>query len=301
MEAQTILTQYYDRLIRQKRRSPLTAETYRYEVRRFLAWLEAERESLETVDFRGLIRYMDQRREADGVGSRSAAKAVTVLRSFFQFLLGEGIRSDNPSALIESPRRQIRLPSALDPESVERLLGLIDTGTPLGVRDRTLYELLYETGLRVSEASGLNLPDLMFSERLLRVRGKGNKERLVIFGDASAQWLKRYLKEARPRIARVAASPAVFIGRTGRRLSRKGIWKNYAVFAENAGVSSKLHALRHTFATELLRGGADLRSVQELLGHTNLSTTQWYVHVDLSLLQESHLRYMPVLREFADD
>jgi integrase/recombinase XerD len=138
----------------------------------------------------------------------------------------------------------------------------------------------------------------MFPEGLIRVMGKGYKERIVIFGEEAAFWLKRYLAEARPKLAKSKQNLALFIGRTGKRLSRKGIWKNYGKSAHHVGISSKLHTLRHTFATELLAGGADLRSVQELLGHADLTTTQMYTHVDISLLKESYRKYMPILRNY---
>jgi integrase/recombinase XerD len=178
---------------------------------------------------------------------------------------------------------------------VEKLLASVDTEHPRGLRDRALFELIYSAGLRVSELAALNTGDVFFSEGIVRVMGKGSKERLVPFGDEVARWLLRYLREARPRLAGARPGKALFIGRTGKRLSRKGIWKNYAAAAALAGTGSKLHTLRHSYATELLAGGADLRSVQELLGHADLSTTQIYTHVDVSLLRESHRRFLPRL------
>jgi integrase/recombinase XerD len=211
----------------------------------------------------------------------------------------EQLRTDNPADLLETPRKPISLPAVIDRAAAALLFDTLDTDTPLGIRDRALYELLYATGLRVSEAAALDLKDLMLSKQLIRVKGKRNKERLVIFGEQAASWLKRYLTEVRPLLGGIGGlGSALFIGRTGKRLSRKGIWKNYAEAAGAAGVSSKLHTLRHTFATELLRGGADLRSVQELLGHSDLKSTQVYTHVDVSMLRESHRRYMPTLREY---
>jgi integrase/recombinase XerD len=166
-----------------------------------------------------------------------------------------------------------------------------------GLRDRALFELVYSCGLRISEASGLDLVDLSFGEGLARVRGKGGKERLVPFGSEASRWLRAYLVEARPRLAKAKRSPAVFLNRSGSRLSRKGIWKNYAAAAGMVGAGTKLHTLRHSFATELLGGGADLRSVQELLGHADLNTTQINTHVDAAALRASHRRYLPRLSE----
>jgi integrase/recombinase XerD len=298
VENRELLAQYHSRLIALERRSPLTAETYGLEIRRFLDYLAERGLDCGTVDSGGVTAYLEFRRNDDGIDSRSAAKAVSGLRSFFRFLADEGFRTDNPAAVLELPRRRMRLPEVLSRETVERILGIVDTKTPRGLRNRSLYELIYSTGLRISEAAALNIKDLDFAGSLARVTGKGRKERLVIFGPEAAFWLKRYLEEARPKLAGPRHSPALFIGKTGKRLSRKSIWKNYAGSAALAGAGSKLHTLRHSFATEMLAGGADLRSVQELLGHADLSTTQIYTHVDVSLLRESHRRYMPKLDGF---
>jgi integrase/recombinase XerD len=304
VDNQRLLDRYRSRLIALERRASLTAETYCLEIRRFLLWLEKEKLGLGggtspegQAGFSDFSRYLEERRSVDGIDSRSVAKAISALRSFFRFLADEHIREDNSVSLLESPRRGGRLPAVLDDGEADRLLALIDTQTPLGIRNRTLYELIYSAGLRVSEAVALNTRDLFLSEAMARVMGKGRRERLVIFGPDAVFWLRRYLAEVRPALLGHRQSPALFVTRSGKRLSRKGIWKNYAALAGEAGISSKLHTLRHTFATDLLSGGADLRSVQELLGHADISTTQVYTHVNASLLKESHRRYLPRLRE----
>jgi integrase/recombinase XerD len=299
MNGQTLLDRYYTWLLALERRSRLTAETYKLEIRRFLEWLEKERVLPEQADTSALTVYLNFRRDKDGIDSRSVAKAISALRSFYRYLADEGIRSDNPARVLEAPKRGIRLPDVLNQERVDRLLALIPVDTPIGLRDRALFEFIYSAGLRISEAVSLNTKDLYFAEGIARVLGKGSKERLVPFGEEAVLWLKRYLTDARPRLAGKVRSPALFISKTGRRLSRKGIWKNYMKLAMLAGVSSKLHTLRHSYATELLAGGADLRSVQELLGHADITTTQIYTHVDVSLLRESHRRYMPKLRGYS--
>jgi integrase/recombinase XerD len=300
METSSLLDRFCSRLVAMERRSPLTAETYRLEIRRFLAYLESEKIDVAVVNASRLTGYLEKRVEMDHIDPRSIAKAVSCLRSFCGFLMDEGIRRDNPAAVLESPRRRPRLPEVLGREKVEELLAAVDISGPLGLRDRAIYELIYSAGLRISEAVGLNVRDIDLSGGVAKVRGKGNKERIALFGVEAAEWLRHYLKEARPRLAEKRAqgrqSPALFIGRSGKRLSRKGIWKNYSRCAVLVGTGSRLHALRHSFATELLAGGADLRTVQELLGHADLSTTQIYTHVDVSLLRESHRRYMPKLK-----
>jgi integrase/recombinase XerD len=295
MNPRALLEQYYSRLITTERRAPLTAETYRIEIRRFLGWLEDEGLGIEGVDSSALSRYLDFRRDRDRIDSRSASKAVSILRSFFRYMVDEKFRPDNPAAVLEPPRRGGRIPLVLSREAVDRMFEMAPVDTPRRLRDRALFELVYSAGLRVSEAVGLNTQDVYFSEGIIRVRGKGSKERLTPFGAEAARWLKRYLAEARPKLARARQSPALFIGGTGKRLSRKGIWKNYARLAALAGTGTKLHTLRHSYATELLAGGADLRSVQELLGHADLVTTQIYTHVEVSRLRDTYRRYMPKL------
>jgi integrase/recombinase XerD len=288
-------------LLTVERQARLTSATYSLEARRFAGWAASQGLAPEAADTAALVRYLDWRRTADGLAGRSLAKAVSALRSFFGYCIYRKWREDNPAALLESPKTGTHLPQVLSAGEVDGILASIDTSTPQGLRDRAIYELIYSSGLRISEAVGLNLDDVFFEEGIARVRGKGDKERLVLFGQAAASSLKRYLAEGRPALAGAQRSEALFLTRRGKRIGRKGIWKNYAAEAGALGEPSRLHNLRHSFATEMLRGGADLRSVQELLGHASLSTTQIYTHVDNELLRESHRRYMPHLEDFADD
>ena len=297
MDKNDLLAKFCSRLVAVERRSLLTRECYRLEIRRFLDYLEDRLKSLEEVDAVFLSAYLTVRRNNDKIDSRTAAKAVSALRSFFRFAMDEGLVKDNPAFLLESPRRRMRLPEVMDKEAVEELLNKVDTSTPLGLRDRCLFELIYSAGLRVSEAVGLNIRDIDINSGTAKVKGKGNKERITLFGAEAAEKLTEYLRDVRPKLAGKAnKTGALFIGRSGKRLSRKGIWKNYAKSAAVAGASSHLHTLRHSFATGLLKGGADLRTVQELLGHADLSTTQIYTHVDVGILRENHRRYLPKLK-----
>ncbi|MDR2900240.1 MAG: tyrosine recombinase [Treponema sp.] len=300
MKILVMLERYRSRLLALERRAPLTAETYNAEVRHLLEWIEYNNLDVETIDGAGISDYLDYRRVEDELDSRSIAKAISALRSFFRFMIDEQLREDNPVLILETPRRSMHLPSVLSRESVEKILETVNIDTPIGLRDRTIIELIYSAGLRVSEAVTLNVQDIFFEKGIARIRGKGNKERLVPFGEESEKWLRLYLHDSRPKLAGAVRSPALFVGRTGKRLSRKGIWKNYSAVTGLAGASSKLHNLRHSYATELLAGGADLRSVQELLGHADLTTTQIYTHVDVSLLRENHRRFMPKLREYTE-
>ncbi|MDR2795601.1 MAG: tyrosine-type recombinase/integrase [Spirochaetaceae bacterium] len=289
-----LVERYRSRLVSVDRLSRLSVETYLAEIRRLLVY--AGPAGAESADSATLTRYLEERALSDGIDWRSTAKAIAALRSFYRFLIDSGVRKDNPASLLEAPRSEARLPEALPAESIDALLALIDTGSPAGLRDRALFELVYSSGLRVSEAVGLNVDDCFFSEAVIRVTGKGRKERLVPFGSAAEDTLRRYLALGRPLLLKPGRkSEALFLSRLGRRLGRKGIWKNYAALAARNGTSSKLHTLRHSFATELLSGGADIRSVQELLGHADISTTQIYTHVAVSALEDAHKKYMPVL------
>jgi integrase/recombinase XerD len=296
LEKNELLKRFCSRLVAIERRSVLTKECYWFEISRFLAFLEAEKISLDSADSGVLCAYLAARHSEDKIDSRTAAKAVSALRSFFRFAQDEGLVNDNPAFILENPKRRTRLPEVMDKKTIEALLDTIDTSGPLGCRDRCLFELIYSAGLRVSEAASLNIKDIDFEGGIARVRGKGNKERIALFGPEAAVRLKEYLQSARVKLAGKAnKSQALFIGRNGKRLSRKGIWKNYAKSAALAGTSSHLHTLRHSFATGLLAGGADLRTVQELLGHADLCTTQIYTHVDTGTLRENHRRFLPRL------
>jgi integrase/recombinase XerD len=292
-----LLKKFSSRLVAMERRSVLTKECYRFEISRFLDYLEREKIEIGGADSDKLSSYLVMRRNEDGISARSVAKAVSCLRSFFNFAVDEGLIKYNPAVNLESPRGRSRLPEVMDNKTIGLLLETIKTDSPEGVRDGSLFELIYSAGLRVSEAVGINIRDIDLKNGTAKVRGKGNKERLAFFGRDAVTRLELYLQDSRPKLAGKAdKSPALFIGRSGKRLSRKGIWKNYAKWAALSGTSSRLHTLRHSFATELLAGGADLRTVQELLGHANLSTTQIYTHIASSQLRENHRRFLPRLK-----
>jgi integrase/recombinase XerD len=292
-----LLESYRSRLLAVERKARLTVETYSFEIRFFLDWLENEGLAAESASETDLSRYLAYRASSGSNKSclQSTAKAISALRSFFRFLIAREARQDNPAALLEAPRRVKSLPEVLSNETATALIDSAQTDTAGGLRDAALFELVYSSGLRISEAVNLDIDDVFFDEAVLRVTGKGGKQRIIPFGERAEAALKRYVSEARPRLLQKNRSNALFINRFGGRLSRKGMWKNYAQLAGANGTSSKLHTLRHSFATELLQGGADLRSVQELLGHADLATTQIYTHVNTAALQAAHKKYLPRL------
>ncbi len=226
---------------------------------------------------------------------RSRARALSAIKHFHRFLVQEGMSPDMPGEDIASPRLPKKIPRVMTIEQIERILQAPDTQSPLGIRDRAMLELAYAAGLRVSELCGLVLNDLLEGDRLIMVRGKGAKERLVPYGRHADRALKRYLGRSRPELAKGRLLPYLFLNRNGTRLSRVGFFKNLKRYAAAAGIEGEVspHVLRHSFATHLLQGGADLRHVQELLGHADISTTQVYTNVDTRHLIEVHKAFHP--------
>ncbi len=309
----TVPAGYSGWLVAEKRLSRLTVDAYLREAGFFSAWLGDRGLSPEAVDKRGLLDYLVARQagqagprpepEAEGLeGGGDAARALTrrtmarvisSLHSLFAYLVASGARADNPAGSVAIPKLESRLPEVLSRREVDVLLAGIDTGSPNGLRDRALFELIYSCGLRISEAASLSLSRLYRDERLVRVTGKGRKERLVPYGAEAATWLEAYLERARPVLLGSKRSDAVFLNRFGRPISRKGIWMRFTETRQRSGLEARVHTLRHSFATHLLEGGADLRSVQELLGHSDIATTQIYTHVDSGELRRSYQRYSP--------
>ncbi len=226
----------------------------------------------------------------------SVARKLVAIKVFFRFLVGQGLVRSDPSAVMESPRLMKGLPAVLDVEEVGRLLASAPGKDGMrGLRDRALLELLYASGLRASEATGLKVSDLNLESGFLRCAGKGGKERVVPVGKHARQWIERYLKRARARFKPKPEARELFLNRTGRRLSRQSVWMLVRRYANLAGIRKRItpHTLRHSFATHLLEAGADLRVVQELLGHASISTTQIYTHVDRARLKAIHAKFHP--------
>ncbi len=287
-----LLQEFEDYLAAGLRLSRQTVGTYIRDCRVFLAWADAQGLDSRSMTTAQVIDFLITRQQEDGLDQRTIAKCISALRSLFHYLVLEGEREDNPATLVELPRASYRVPGVLDLEQVDRLLDSIELDGPLGMRDRALFELIYSCGLRISEAVELSVERVFLAERLIRVQGKGERERLVPMGEHARHWLVRYLEEARPRLVRGSVS-ALFLNNRGQKLSRKGMWKRFREIAGRAGVDAKVHTLRHSFATHLLEGGADLRAVQELLGHADISTTQIYTHVDRDELATHHADFHP--------
>lgn len=279
-------------LLSTRRRSVLTADVYVREIEMLENFLSTQGKTPLDAIGEDLLTYLVKRSQS-GLQRTTMARIIASLHSFYRFCLNEKLRTDDPSIQIHTPRQDRNLPDVLDPESIEHVLESIDISTPNGLRDRALFELIYSCGLRISEAAGLTFQQLYLKEKLLRVLGKRKKERLIPFGDEAFFWMMRYLTEARPLLEKHGKSDFVFLNQEGRGISRKGIWKRFSQIRTKSGVKAKVHTFRHSFATHLLAGGADLRTVQELLGHTDIATTQIYTHIDEASLGMYHKEYFP--------
>jgi integrase/recombinase XerD len=278
--------------------STTTAAAYSADLSQLIAYLEsADFDTPHGVDAKDLREFVYQLKES-GRAPSSIRRKISSLRSYFGFLQAEGIIDSDPSELLEGPKTGRKLPTVLTTSEIAALLDAPQGETPLVVRDRAILEFMYGTGVRISELVTLRIRDLDLSERLAQVKGKGSKERIVPFGAVAVEALNAYLSEARPAL--VAAGPrkgtgVLFLGRRGRPLTRKGAWDIVKRNVIAAGIQKRVtpHTLRHTFATHLLQGGADIAAVQEMLGHADISTTQIYTHLDRSYLSEVHRRYHP--------
>jgi integrase/recombinase XerD len=248
-------------------------------------------ESVTTTVILGFLVELKDR----GYSVATIARTLAAVRMFYRFLALEGLIEQNVTTALDSPKLWRRLPSVLSPDDVDSLLAAPDSATPLGLRDKALLELLYATGVRASEVASLDIDSLHYDYGYLRCMGKGSRERVVPVAKAALELVRRYALEIRPRLLRGRPSAALFVSRTGRRLQRLTIWRLVRKYARQAGIAKRVspHTLRHSFATHMLAGGADLRSVQEMLGHASIATTQLYTHVDRERIKEIHRRYHP--------
>ena len=285
---------YLDALWLEQGASDHTLAAYRRDLTAWQEQLERDDETLLTASPARFGAWMEQRRE-QGYQLRSNARMLSSLRSFYRWARLYGHIDSDPLTNVSLPKVRPSLPNTLEEDEVERLLLAPDVGTPLGVRDRTMLELLYACGLRVSELVGLTGDAVNLRQGVVRVRGKGDKDRLVPMGEEAAEWLAQYLKTARPALMQDPTRPALFPGRGDNSMTRQTFWHRIKAHAITAGISRPLspHTLRHAFATHLLNHGANLRVVQLLLGHSDLSTTQIYTHVAQARLEQLHADHHP--------
>jgi len=288
------IDKYIDALWLEKGLSDNTRESYRRDLSAFSRWLQPLGATLMAADEVLLAQYMAFRLDPSK-SPRSAARSLSCLRGFYNYWLREKQISTNPTANIPSPKLGQPIPKSLSEAEVDQLLLAPDTDTAIGLRDKTMIELLYATGLRVSELVTLTISQVNVRQGVVRVIGKGAKERLVPVGEEALDWLTRYLRHSRPELLGMKASEVLFPSQRGRGMTRQTFWHRLKHWASVAGIEQALspHTLRHAFATHLLNHGADLRVVQLLLGHSDLSTTQIYTHIAKSRMQELHAEHHP--------
>jgi integrase/recombinase XerC len=300
---QKIFERYIQYLETEKSASPYTIRNYQTDLADFFRFLKKkELTLLDEVDRHVLRDYLSEL-VRKGIAKASIARKLSAIRSFFRYLVREEIIPKNPIEQVSSPKLDRRLPSFLTQEEVEKLLGAPDISTPLGQRDRALLELLYASGLRVSELVGLTLEQIDLKTNEIRVWGKGSKERMVLMGVPAAEALKSYIDDGRRRLRGERKTKALFLDRYGQKLTERSVQRLLNQYAKKAGIGKRVHPhmLRHTFATHMLDGGADLRVVQELLGHARLTSTQIYTHVTKGQARKVYLAAHPLARENKDE
>ena len=294
MRSAPLIDRFIDTLWVEDGLAPLSLAAYRRDLSLYAVWLESSAQrTLEHTRESDLLGYMSERHAA--TRATTANRRLTVFRRFFRWALREHLCSADPTLKLLAARQALRVPKSLSEAQVEALLTAPDVTTPLGLRDRTMIELMYASGLRVSELVGLKTVHVGLSEGALRVTGKGSRERMVPFGQEAHAWIRRYLQEARAAILHGQVSDALFVTVRGGAMTRQMFWILVKRYALAAGIQVPLspHTLRHAFATHLLNHGADLRAVQMLLGHADISTTTIYTHVARERLRQLHATHHP--------
>jgi len=289
------LQQYLTHLAVERGLSGNSLGSYASDLKRYLAFLKTKNiDDLQTVERKMVSEFLSSLM-GYGLSPVSLSRNISALRGFHRFLASEGIAKTDPTENIETPRLDKKLPEVLDLSEIENLLAQPDTSSLLGLRDKAMLELLYACGLRVTELLTLKTSDLFFDQDFIRCIGKGSKERIVPVGRSARNWTDRYHHGSRPAMLKKFSTEVLFLNNRGRPMSRMGFWKLLKAYAQKAGIKKRVHPhiLRHSFATHLLEGGADLRSVQEMLGHADISTTQIYTHVDREYLKEVHRQFHP--------
>jgi len=295
-DAEYALEDYIHFLKVERQLSQNTIASYKRDLVDYISSLEkAEIGSLTVVDRTAILHHL-QKMKDEGKSARTLARHISSVRSFHQFLLREKVTEQDPTVHLEMPKLEQKLPSVLSVSEVDKLISMPEPGELQGKRDIAILEMLYGTGMRVSELIGLDVDDVHLSMGFVRVYGKGGKERIIPLGGGALRACSAYLKEARPKfISKSKELNAFFVNMRGNRLTRQGCWKILKGYAVKAGIHKELtpHILRHSFATHLIENGADIRAVQEMLGHADISTTQIYTHVSKARLKDVYVKFHP--------
>jgi len=289
------LDRFGDFLTLEQGTSPRTLEAYRRDVERLVEYATTKGAASPIDVTSRMLREFIYYLKDLGLSPASIRRGISAVRTYFKFLLADGVVARDPSERLETPKRWRTLPEVLSVDEIERLLAAPSLDDPLVFRDRAMLELAYGAGLRVSEWITLCVRDLILEEKLVRVFGKGSKERLVPIGRSAIAAVATYIREQRPKLEKGQGKGVLFLNARGEPLTRMGAWKILRRYVDRAGIKKSVspHTLRHSFATHLLEGGADLRAVQEMLGHADISTTQIYTHVDREYLRTVHRKYHP--------
>lgn len=290
----SIVSQYIEMLWLEKGLSDHTRSSYQTDLQHFTHWLDKQQLSILTIERTHILNYLAYRLEQN-FKARSTARLLSTLRSFYKYLVREGVRQNDPTSQVEMPKLGRPLPKTLSEQDVEALLTAPDIEEVIGLRDKAMLEVLYACGLRVTELVSLTLEQVNLRQGVLKTFGKGRKERLVPLGEEAIIWIETYLKSARALLLGGKISDVLFPSSRGDMMTRQTFWHRIKHHAQVAGITKSLspHTLRHAFATHLLNHGADLRVVQMLLGHSDLSTTQIYTHIAQARLQELHAKHHP--------
>ena len=291
---QSLIDNYLDAIWMEKGLSQNSLDSYGRDLKGFAGWLESKKLDLLGISGPEVQQYLSYRFE-QGISARTMARQLSCLRSFYRYLLRENRIQEDPTALVDNPKLGRPLPKSLTEEDVEALLAAPNVDEALGLRDRTMLEVLYATGLRVTELVELKLHQVNLRQGVLRVFGKGSKERLVPMGDEAMIWVSRFVKEGRPLLLNQVQSDVLFPSSRAQQMTRQTFWHRLKRYVQEAGINKPVspHTLRHAFATHLLNHGADLRVIQLLLGHSDLSTTQIYTHIANSRMKELHAEHHP--------
>jgi integrase/recombinase XerD len=290
-----LVDQYINYLVFEKGLSEKTIESYTSDLSKYLSFLKEKRvKDITQADTPIILKHLIALRES-GLGSKSCARHLITLRGFYKFLAQEKILEFDPAKLIDLPKSGLKLPDVLSVSEVSLLLNIPDSNTLLGKRNSAMLELLYAAGLRVSELVNLKFLDVNLEACFVRVMGKGSKERIVPFGLYAKNKIDDYINNSRPLLLKNHISKHLFVARAGKPMTRQGFWKLLKQYVKQAGIKKKVtpHSLRHSFASHLLEGGADLRTVQVMLGHVDISSTQIYTHVARDHLRQIHEKYHP--------
>lgn len=290
----SLISEFIDYLSTEKGLAVNTLESYGRDLKQYQDYLRSDGASIQDVSRAKVIDYLLYLQK-QGKATATIARRLAALRAFYQFLVRQKRLEHDPTADLESPKLERRLPNVLTVKEVEALLRQPSTGDPAGLRDKAMLELLYATGIRVSELISLNVGDIDLSVQYLRCTGKGAKERIIPVGSLAVKCVREYLAHGRPKLVSDPDEQALFVNHHGKRLTRQGFWKIVKKYAAKARINKDItpHTLRHSFATHLLENGADLRSVQEMLGHADISTTQVYTHLTRGRLKEVYARAHP--------